>query len=177
MPVTMNKRILVGIVVFVGLIGGGMAYLAMKPDGKTAEKAVSRTPSEGKQPKSQPGLTSVPAQSPAALPAPAMAQPGTFVDYSPAAFNNSSGSRIVFFHAPWCFQCRELEKDIKANLDKIPSGVTVFKIDYDSNQDLRQKYGVKLQTSFIKVDAGGKVIQNFVAYDEPTFANLDKNIF
>ncbi len=173
----MNKKILLGSVVFIGLIGGGIAYLAMKPDSKTANQAATVSQAENKQPKSQTQVMSVPAQSPAAVLPPAAAQPGTFTDYSPAAFNSASGSRIIFFHAPWCFQCRELEKDIKANLDKIPSGVTIFKIDYDSSQDLRKQYGVKLQTSFIKVDAQGNVVQNFVAYDEPTFANLDKNIF
>lgn len=142
-----------------------MAYLSMKSSSKTAGKTTNPTQMEidssGPQAK-----TAQPAQN----------QPGTYIDYNESTFASTSGERIIFFHAPWCFQCREIEKDIKANLGKIPAGVTIFKIDYDSNQDLRKKYGVKLQTSFVKFDASGKVTENFVAYDEPTFANLEKNI-
>lgn len=145
-----------------------MAYLAMGPEEKTTNQASTQKPTTSdtaqlpvqQQNQNQQNNT----------------QLGTFTDFDEATFASAKGSRILFFHAPWCFQCREIEKDIKANLSQIPAGTTIYKIDYDSNQDLRKKYGVKLQTSFLKFDADGKVIKNFVAYDEPSFANLKKNI-
>ena len=160
----MNKTILSGLIIFILIIGGGMAYLANSSDknGSTAQPANITKPAASQQ---SPTIGTN------------QLAPGKYIDYNEAAFASASGTRILFFHASWCFQCREIEKGITANLDKIPAGITIFKIDYDSNQDLRRKYGVKMQTSFVKFYEQGKVIQNFVAYDEPNFANLEKNVF
>lgn len=93
--------------------------------------------------------------------------PGRYEDYNEMAFNQAEGRRILFFHAPWCPQCRALDASIKEST--VPSGVTIFKIDYDSNQPLRQKYGVTIQTTLVEVDENGNEIKKYVAYDEPTF--------
>lgn len=93
--------------------------------------------------------------------------PGKYEDYNETAFNQAEGRRILFFHAPWCPQCRALDASIKDST--VPSGVTIFKIDYDSNQTLRQKYGVTIQTTLVEVDENGNEIKKYVAYDEPTF--------
>lgn len=72
---------------------------------------------------------------------------------------------LLFFHAPWCPQCRSVESDILAQ--GVPDGLTIIKVDYDSRQDLRQQYGVTLQTTFVEVDADGTELQKHVAYDDP----------
>ena len=99
---------------------------------------------------------------------------GQYVDYSEEALLASSDTKLLFFHAPWCSQCRSIESSIKA--DGIPGGVTVFKIDYDSNQALRQKYGVTLQTTFVKVDNQGNKIESYVAYEEPVFSSVEREL-
>ena len=99
---------------------------------------------------------------------------GTYVDYSNDAISKGNNTRLLFFHAPWCPQCRMIEGDIVR--DGVPNDVTVIKIDYDSNQALRQQYGVTLQTTFVKVDASGNSIEKFVAYSDPTFANVKENL-
>lgn len=101
---------------------------------------------------------------------------GKYIEYSENVFANTEGSRILFFHAPWCPQCRSIEKDIVNNNPAIPEGNTIFKVDYDSNQDLRQRYGVTLQTTFIKVDTDGNLIKKYVAYDQPTFDSVKRNL-
>jgi len=58
----------------------------------------------------------------------------------------------------------------------VPDGVTIFKTDYDSNQALRQKYGVTIQTTLVKIDDDGKLVKKYVAYDEPTLESLTKNL-
>ncbi len=58
----------------------------------------------------------------------------------------------------------------------IPSGVTVFKVDYDSNQSLRQQYGVTLQTTFVKVDDEGNKVASYVAYEEPRFSSVEREL-
>ena len=54
--------------------------------------------------------------------------------------------------------------------------MTVLKVDYDSNQALRQKYGVTLQTTFVEVDKDGNEIEKYVAYNEPTFDSVKANL-
>jgi thiol-disulfide isomerase/thioredoxin len=97
-------------------------------------------------------------------------QPGQFVDYSPELVDSTPGEKLLFFHAPWCSQCVALEEDIEAN--GVPDGVTIFKVDYDSNQDLRQEYGVTIQTTIVKVDDNGEKVETYVAYDEPTLDSV-----
>jgi thiol-disulfide isomerase/thioredoxin len=97
-------------------------------------------------------------------------QAGQYLDYSPELVASTPGEKLLFFHAPWCSQCVKLEDDIEAS--GVPDGVTVFKVDYDSNQDLRRKYGVTIQTTMVKVGDGGKKLDSYVAYEDPTFDSV-----
>lgn len=99
---------------------------------------------------------------------------GKYIEYSEDEVARTAGTRVLFFHAPWCPQCRMLDEDIKKAA--IPDGVTIFKTDYDSNQALRQKYGVTLQTTFIKLNATGGSAQKYVAYNEPNFDAVKTNL-
>lgn len=98
----------------------------------------------------------------------------SYVVYSEADFASTSGQRILFFHADWCPQCKALEADILRS--DIVSDVTIFEVDYDTNQDLRQKYGVTLQTTLVSVNENGELITKYVAYDEPTWDNVKNNL-
>ena len=98
---------------------------------------------------------------------------GSYIDYSDKAIANTSGTKLLFFHAPWCPQCRALDKSIVAG--PIPDGVTIIKVDYDSNQSLRKKYGVTLQTTLVRVDDSGNLIKKYVAYESPNLSAVIKN--
>lgn len=131
--------------------------------------AVFGTPTEpdAAPPSSAPTSESTP--TPAGTPTPDAATPGAtagaYVEYSDGAIARAEGRVLLFFHAPWCPQCRSVESDILAQ--GVPDGVTIIKVDYDSRQDLRQQYGVTLQTTFVEVDADGAELQKHVAYDDP----------
>lgn len=99
---------------------------------------------------------------------------GKYISYDNETFSATTGTRLLFFHAPWCPQCRELDESITRST--IPGGVTVFKVDYDSHQDLRQKYGVTIQTTVVKVDADGNKLDSYVAYDSPSFTSVEANL-
>ena len=65
-----------------------------------------------------------------------------------------AGTKVVyFFHAPWCPTCRATEKAIEE--DGIPAGLTVVKVDFDSETDLRTTYGITQQHTFVQVDEDG----------------------
>lgn len=102
--------------------------------------------------------------------APATNQAGTYTDYQENSIASTGGTKILFFHAQWCPQCRQLEASIKAG--NIPADVTILKVDYDHAQELRQKYGVTLQTTLVKVDDQGNLVKKFIAYDDPTLDAL-----
>lgn len=99
---------------------------------------------------------------------------GTYVDYSAEAVANTKGTRILFFHAPWCPQCRQLDASIKSGV--IPNDVTIFKVDYDSNQKLRQQYGVTIQTTLVLLDDNGNEAKKYVAYDQPSLGAIIENL-
>jgi thiol-disulfide isomerase/thioredoxin len=103
-----------------------------------------------------------------------VSQTGQYTEYDKAKLASSEGENYLFFHAPWCPQCRAIENSINAG-GHIPDNVTIYKVDYDSNQELRKQYGVTLQTTFVKVDNQGSFIDKYVAYDEPTIDSVVEN--
>lgn len=101
-------------------------------------------------------------------------QPGKYVDYTEDIIASTKGTKILFFHAPWCPQCKALDSSIRSG--KIPDGVTIIKVDYDSSQKLKQKYGVTVQTTLVSVDDAGNLIKKYVAYSTPSLKALIKNV-
>lgn len=96
--------------------------------------------------------------------------PGESVSY------DTPGVTLLFFHAPWCPECRALDTDISKST--IPDGVTIYKVDYDSHQTLRQQYNVKVQTTVVRVDEKGDFVDSFVAYgsDKHTLSAVLDNL-
>lgn len=101
-------------------------------------------------------------------------QKGSYQDYSADLLSKTGGTKLLFFHAPWCPQCFALDESIKNS--NIPDGVTVFKVDYDTNQDLRKKYGVTIQTTVVKLDEAGKVEKKSIPYDDPSWETVAKDL-
>lgn len=60
---------------------------------------------------------------------------------------------ILFFHAPWCPTCKAADANFLK--ETAPTNTVVFKTDYDSNTDLRKKYGVTSQHTFVSLNADG----------------------
>lgn len=62
---------------------------------------------------------------------------------------------ILFFHAPWCPTCKAADANFVK--ETAPANTVVFKTDYDSNTDLRKKYGVTYQHTFVSLNADGSL--------------------
>lgn len=95
---------------------------------------------------------------------------GAYLDYEDGAIEATAGPKALFFHASWCPKCRALDEDLRAQ--RAPDGLTVFKVDYDSRTDLRQQYGVTLQTTIVFIDDAGEKISSVVLYDDPSVDSL-----
>lgn len=150
------------LVAAVFLVAGAIAYVAIRPDSSTdgpqaaqgAEDTLAEVaPEEGDGD---------------------IASPGRYVVYSQEAFDDASDkTRLLFFHASWCPQCRALDESIMSE-QALPSEVVIYKVDYDNSQDLRQRYGVTIQTTVVRVDARGEKVASYVAYDSPSFASVEE---
>jgi thiol-disulfide isomerase/thioredoxin len=153
---TLTKQALA---LFALLVLGGIAYLIFFRSGSSSEigRLSQLTPSP---------IASSTAEELASSSSDERSQAGRYIVYSSDSFTKTNGTKILFFHAPWCPQCRALESSIEAGT--IPSGVTIVKVDYDTHQDLRKKYGVTIQTTLVKLNEKNELAKKFVAYDKPT---------
>jgi thiol-disulfide isomerase/thioredoxin len=66
---------------------------------------------------------------------------------------------VLFFHASWCPTCKALNSALESAT--IPNGLTILKTDYDTNTDLKKKYGVTYQHTLVQVDANGNMIKKW----------------
>jgi thiol-disulfide isomerase/thioredoxin len=98
------------------------------------------------------------------------AQLGTYVDYRDGIIADTAGTKVLFFHAPWCPQCRAVEESILAG--PIPDDLTIIKVDYDTATALRQQYGVTIQTTVVYVGDDGARLASEVLYSDTTLDAL-----
>jgi len=104
--------------------------------------AQTTTPAESEQPSSEA----------------APSGPGSYItlaDYDADKSAYASTDVVLFFNAAWCSTCREARDNIEADLAGIPSDLTIVVVDFDTATDLRQKYGVTVQHTFVQIDAEG----------------------
>lgn len=88
-----------------------------------------------------------------------MKKDGKFVAYSADEIASASGDKVLFFHANWCPACVGAAKNLSA--ETTPEGLNVFKVDYDSSADLKAKYGVVSQHTFVQIDNKGIMVKRW----------------
>ena len=88
-----------------------------------------------------------------------------YIEYSKAALDKAASTRrVLFFYANWCPICKPADADFTTNASKIPSDVTLIRVNYndtDTDQeekDLAKQYGITYQHTFVQIDAQGKEI-------------------
>lgn len=155
----MPKTIRIIVIAIISVLLVGFGYLLLSDDSATPEESTTTSQQAPETTQSENGTEQ---------------EQGKYIDYSADAVSATQGQRVLFFHAPWCPQCRQLESSITSGA--IPADVTIFKVDYDSNQKLRQQYGVTIQTTLVLLDESGKEIKKYVAYDQPSLDALVKNL-
>ena len=84
-----------------------------------------------------------------------------FEKYSPEKLKNSLEKyNILFFEADWCTSCQAIKADFKRQW--VPEEFHIFSVDYDKELDLRKKYNVVTQTTFVLVDKEGKLLKRWI---------------
>ena len=77
----------------------------------------------------------------------------TLADYEGSKDIYAGNDVVLFFNASWCSTCKEARENLEA--DPIPAGLTIVKVDFDDSDELRQKYGVTVQHTFVQIDSDG----------------------
>lgn len=102
-------------------------------------------------------------------------RPGTVEDYDPSKLVLAEdGDVVMYFYANWCPTCKALDKDIEANLDSIPDNTHILRVNYDTEAELKRKYGVTYQHTFVQVDADGELVKKWSG--SPTLSSLVSQI-
>jgi thiol-disulfide isomerase/thioredoxin len=165
----MNKKAIITISIVVALlvVGGGMfAYAKNQSNKKEQEKMAMEKKDadhamEEEKMKKEEAMTEeekMKKEDDSMAKEDAMSKHGSYVtldDYNKDPSKYADSKKVYFFHASWCPVCQSIDKEIVADTSKIPAGVTLIKTDFDSSKDLRQKYGVTAQYTFVQVDNNG----------------------
>lgn len=84
---------------------------------------------------------------------------GKYIQFSPEVLASSKNTRrVLYFYANWCPTCKVANENFISNINKIPSDVTLIRINYDDTEtdeiekDLAAKYAITYQHSFVQID-------------------------
>jgi len=93
--------------------------------------------------------------------------PGSYVTLETDDESVSFEKVVYFFYANWCPTCIPVDKEISKNLDKIPEGLKIVRINYndpdtdDAEEDLAKKYGITYQHTFVYIGSDGEVVKKW----------------
>lgn len=122
-----------------------------EPTTQTESTSTNATSSPSKRPKAE-SRSETPAK---------VGQPGSYLtlkEYEASKERFVDSDVVLFFNANWCSTCKIARDNIESNLDSIPSKLAIVVVDFDSETDLRKKYGVTIQHTFVQIDSDGNQI-------------------
>lgn len=119
---------------------------------------------------SSPDAMSSDAMSPAPSPSAAMSHSEaasqsyiTYDQYQASKDKYADSKVVLFFNAKWCPDCRAINEALTSDPGKIPAGTTVVSVDYDQHADLRQRYGVTMQHTFVQINSSGDKVRQWAS--------------
>lgn len=148
----MSKKILLALVLVVLslLVGGGIIY---------ARSRVTNAPSSS-QPQSIENIQPKP-QEP-------QERTGVYEDYDVTKLSQAQDGKVVlFFMARWSKTSKNLDATLKSKDANIPNNFTILLVDYDKNYQLRKKYEVPFENTFVQVDVSGNMINRWSGSEDP----------
>lgn len=88
-----------------------------------------------------------------------------YIDYSASKLASLKGNQkfALFFHAPWCPDCRFVDNEIQENVTELPVNTTILKVDYDTETALRKEYNVPIQSVVLIFDSEGNLAETLTA--------------
>ncbi|OIO53515.1 hypothetical protein AUJ46_04940 [Candidatus Peregrinibacteria bacterium CG1_02_54_53] len=82
---------------------------------------------------------------------------GEYVAYHEGVIGDGQTS-VLFFHATWCPVCKRADTSLRGWYAGDDAFLTTYKVDYDTQKELKKRYGITYQHTFIKIDGQGNAI-------------------
>ena len=120
------------------------------PDPETNEPTATPTPSKPAATK-PPKIDNNPDESTAS----ATGQYISYDEYQASSAKFKGSDVVLFFNADWCSTCKLARDNFQASLDQIPNNLTLVVVDFDNSIDLKKKYGVTYQHTFVHISDSG----------------------
>lgn len=98
----------------------------------------------------------------------------TYETYLAAPANYAETEVVLFFNAYWCSTCKVARDNFEASIQDIPKNVTIVLANFDEDTELRKKYGVIVQHTFIHVDSEGNDLQRW--YGSTSIAEISEKV-
>ncbi len=92
------------------------------------------------------------------------AQATNYVTYSPENLKNAQekGQTILYFWAVWCPTCKVLDVDLRARGSELPSDVTILQVNYDTEGELKKRYGITQQHTLVQIDKDENEVHKWI---------------
>jgi len=84
-----------------------------------------------------------------------------YADYIWPESISSTWDTVLFFHADWCPTCNQAQSVFE---EWLPAWLTILKVDYDEEEDLKAKHQILTQTSYVYVAPDGSQIKRWVGW-------------
>lgn len=86
-----------------------------------------------------------------------------YTEWNQHAYDTFLGKEpmILFFYASWCPFCRKSDEVLLSALPELEGGVIWFKVNYDTELELKKKYGITVQDTFVVINAQGEVVAKY----------------
>lgn len=79
----------------------------------------------------------------------------SFAEYQVSKDLYDTSKVVLFFNATWCTTCKKARENLEADLSAIPANLAIVLVDFDSETDLKRRYGITVQHTFVQIDAAG----------------------
>lgn len=97
------------------------------------------------------------------------AEPVSYGGFTSDVIGNGQKS-LLFFYAPWCPYCQDDDVILTRMYQAGTPNISTYKVDFDTAFDLRDKYGVVSQHTFVLIDGNGKTIDSYYNPSTADFA-------
>lgn len=97
-----------------------------------------------------------------------------FIDYEDmdkAMMLAESKPTVLFFHASWCPSCKTATKNFEKDSSQLEN-VNLIIVDYDTSKELKQRYNVTYQHTFVQISPDGEVLAKWNGGDTEELLNM-----